>query len=1007
MNIILKRLEKFIKQIGIAKLIFIFVATIVSISLIIAIVTSEQNKSTIKDNGRLILQEKEDSVLKGILLEIQKLKKENQELRNQIQMGYTTKEGQKSPYKVYMYKDKNILAKIISEGDGFVILVDKNNNYYISVNGKLYLMPRRLYIKKVILKTDNYYAIDDLGVYYLLDTTDYKVKYVSVIIDPKTGNLIVLTQDTKNNPVAAKIDNVVFEDGTSYKIKDGKIIKVNPDGTEEVIGEGYIQELPDGTIKIVDSNGNTVLEKKGHVVAKTYSGDTFTSTTDNPVGQITVDGKKYDILKDDKGYYYVDENGNKHYVKDKQLLNNFPINTHAKVASALIEGKKRDIYKDENGYYYLDENGNKKYISEEDLVNNLIPENNKKPVFTVTTSDGKQHKIYKDANGYYYIDENGNKVRLSNDDVKNILKKANNPNSGVKVKVIKDVIDKNSYLLGLINGKVVRIYKDNKGFYYLDGNRKIRLTYSEVQKAINDYLKYMQKAKIMIKLIDGMVYIDKNHNKYFVNNKNYVIKTNKLGDIKNLGKGDLFVINKALYMKEYKTGKFKKLADEGRVELQKTKVYQTADGKLIYKDKDGNLIVYNPKTGKAKVYGKNAELVTDNKGNAYIKKGNKVIELGRVKFVFNKDKSLDNLGTNKPKVVFETEQEETKNNKVVQSFLNTNNANNKANKKKTSDSSNLLTKLKKPKSNNSSNETLAPNNLLAKLKKPSSNKKNRSWNMLNNLESGEVSNTATAPVSIKATLEVTKILGDEQVAEIQQAREQENIYQLTKYSSITFPPGTTFEGYLMNGVIAPTAPGKYSYVFIKISKDTFLQKNIHIGTYNGYIIAKATGDLTSERVMLQPERIVFYDPKKRFDAYYEGDIKIDSAGTVVSMFDGLPGLQGISITNFDELTKWAMESQILKNIGEFLKNMSNPMGAIMTTSSTGETQQLGTLSDATKQGAISGFADTVDMIAQFKLDLMKNQMPVVVAKGGTNDITSKVVIRIPESVTVQRMNILE
>jgi hypothetical protein len=538
--------------------------------------------------------------------------------------------------------------------------------------------------------------------------------------------------------------------------------------------------------------------------------------------------------------------------------------------------------------------------------------------------------------------------------------------------------------------------------FYIKNNKNIYLTKEQVLQAIKDYYDYMNKNKTFLKLIIGMYYIDLNNNKYFVDTNNNAIKTNKTGNIENLGKGDLFVYGNILYLKKINQNNYIKLAEGGRLEVQNTKVYKTKDGVLIYKDKNGNIVAYDSKNGKAKIYDKETELLIDNKNNIKLKSNGEIVDLGKLQFVLNKTEDLPTSNT-KPKIVFE----KTKTN--IKDTLNKSPLSPTPTEKDTSTNEVAKTKLDE---NNNKNSDI--DNFLNTVN-PSRKKGNRSLNFITNADSpsNKQIDTITAqpqqalPPQPTATLEVTKILSDEQISNIQIQRENENVFTSPSYSKITFPPGTTFEGYLLSGVIAPTAPQSNSLVFIKLTKDTFLEKNIHIGTYDGYIIAKATGDLISERVNLTPIRMVFYDNKKKFNSYFEGEINVDTTGTITSLFDGLPGIQGIALTNYDELTKWAMESQILKNIGDFLKNYSNPMGAIMTTNTTGTTSSTGTLSDATKQGAISGFADTVDMIAQYKLDLMKQQMPVVVAKGGENVLSSKVIIRLPASVSVTKLKILE
>ena len=281
----------------------------------------------------------------------------------------------------------------------------------------------------------------------------------------------------------------------------------------------------------------------------------------------------------------------------------------------------------------------------------------------------------------------------------------------------------------------------------------------------------------------------------------------------------------------------------------------------------------------------------------------------------------------------------------------------------------------------------------------------------------------SAPV---ATLDYTKILNDNFI-------KSKDAGKLGKVQRINIPGGTELSGYLMFGILAPVAlyGSSYdSYAFIKLDKDTLLKNGINIGTYDAIITAQTRGDMVSDRAMLSPIRITFFDPNNKRNAYYEGEVTFEDAGssggsfsgggggkakmieedfvrgTVLSEWDGLEGIPGLELSKQDEMIKLAFSSSILGSMSEIIQNYANPYAALI--GGERETYRFDNtdLSESLRQGMVSGFGDAFKQLMDFQLQLSQSQVPVIAAKGGQMP-EARVKIILPNRVTVERFNILE
>jgi hypothetical protein len=515
-----------------------------------------------KDFAQFTVQEGERDQMTGLLQDIRRLKEEQEQLQRLLNRPVQT---EASEYKRYIWKDTAVLAKIFQKGDGFVLLQGQNpNEFYISVNGTLYKMPHLLYIQKVMRTKKFLLATDDLGVTYYLDDTDFLVKYLDTYIDDT--NVYSLS---KEELMKYPIKQVIIEDGTIYKqLADGVKI-IHPDGTEEFIKGARLVKTKDG-FQIIGEDG-TVIKTLENIAAVQYPG-TQAGISKEPIGELLIDGQLRPVYKDEKGYYYVDENGKKHYISSDDLMQLAKSIDEAQLIGYITDeyGNKIPIYKDANGYYYVDENGNKHYLEmTPELLNKLIDDNG----YVMAMVDGKMRKIFRDENGYYYLDENGNKVYVPFDQLKNALTGSNVYMTDADKLVLSQLTDAQKKALDSIG-------EYSKIFLGADGN-------------------------LYVQAKDGTIY-----------------RISPDGTITKLGKGELFVENGMIKMKT-PDGKVTVLAGNNMLQMtdaQKRALASIGEYDTLYMDSEGNMYVRGADGNIYKI-GKDGTITNMGKGELFVENG--------------------------------------------------------------------------------------------------------------------------------------------------------------------------------------------------------------------------------------------------------------------------------------------------------------------------------------------------------------------------------------------------
>lgn len=624
MNDLIERFSRFIKKFGILKLtilVFVLIFVIVFFSLISDYLSQKQEKP--KEFGEFIVQEGKEGDIQGLLQDLKSLRDEQERLRGLLNRPSPQV---KSDYKQYLWKDTPILAKIIEQGESFVILQSDQTDggtFYIAVNGVLYKMKHRLYIKKIVRTPKYLLALDDLGVTYHLDSTDFYVRHLETYAD-RDSTYSLKDQELVRIPVKQIITN----DGTVYKqLKDGVLITY-PDGRTELLSGASLNKTKDG-YQILDKDGE-VLKTIDNVAASQFIGEGM-DTAKTPVGELLIDGKLRPIYQDEKGYYYIDDQGKKHYLSGDQLLQMAKQIAQAELIGYITDeyGNKVGIYKDANGFFYIDENGNKHYLEmTPELLNKLIDENG----YVLANIDGAVRKIFRDANGYYYIDENGNKHYVTFEQLKNALtgssvyladkdKLIMSQLTDAQKKALASIGEYEKMFLGVDgnlyvqdkDGNIYRIRPDGtieklgKGDLFVE-NGMIKMKTSEgtvldLEKHRIDMTDAQKKALDSIGDYTAM-YMGADGNLYVQGKDGNIYKISPDGKITNLGKGELFVENgmikmrtpdgKVLTLEAHKinmtSAQEKALSKIGDY----TAMYMGADGNLYVQDKDGNIYRIRP-----------------------------------------------------------------------------------------------------------------------------------------------------------------------------------------------------------------------------------------------------------------------------------------------------------------------------------------------------------------------------------------------------------------------------
>ena len=1076
MNDILIRFQRFLKRFGVLRLVLLIFGVIILIILAFTVSRYTKKPVTPIQRGQFVAREGEERTLRTLLEDMQRQRNEMGELRKLMQQRATTPSAD-NEFRSYVYKDTAILAKIILDQKGFKVLQSKDNEYYLSINGILYKMPRLLYIARVARTNKYWLAIDDLGVPYVADEKDFTVKYLELYMD---NSGVYQLKDKKD------IDNflkqVILEDGTIYRQLPDGVEVIHPDGTREFIKGAILKETKDG-IGIYDKNGN-LIKKLDKVLSSTLI------EPSSPEAVFSGILKDKPLYKDINGFYYIDENGNKHYLSTDELMKAVD-----KIDSAQMVGMIETdlgnvpLYKDTNGYFYLDEFGNKHYVDmTPELLDKLIADNN--GVFAMV--DGKVRKILKDDNGYYYLDEQGGKHYVPFDQIKNNLVgtdvyivnhdqfikskmndlqkktldglggydkiemdtdgniyveknkhvykidakgvltdlgegelfvedgyiKMKSPDGkvtilGKSIKVpmalsyengkwygidefgnkteispddVQKYLSQGDYLLTNIDGVDRKLFKNDKGFFYIDENgNKIYVDDAKLK----DILDKNYDLKDANFLGTGVEFVDTDGNRYLIGEDGSILKIAPDGTVTNLGKGRLYALKDGTLIFEGVDGKKIQLGKLDKILTSKDTVFSIGDKKFGF-DENENLIQFGP-GNKLKNLGE-GELYFDEKGNLIFKgKDGTLTNLGKSLSLFKRGDLLstaDKIYGEQP-VLEKKPVKKAEEQAQAPSFL-----------------TQLQNEMNKQKPATQNTEIFTTR---------------KDGKILTGMD-------AIAQTQQIASLDYTKILSDSFLKTTQQG-------ELGMVSEILIPGGTEISGYVMFGVLAPVAMAETtydSYAFIKIDKDTLLKNGIDIGTYDAVLTTQTRGDMVDSRVMFYPMRITFYDPRKKRDSYYEGSISYKDLGTsggnsntnnsgggrggsnvitpfvrgtVLSEWDGLEGIAGIEIRRQDEMMKLVLSSSLLESISEFFRNYSSPYGALMGRDRENYRFENMRMSDALQQGSMSGLGDAFSKLTNFQLQLSQSQVPVIAAKGGDTP-ESRVRFIFPNSISVKKIKIL-
>lgn len=1080
-NELIERLQKTLKKIGILRLVLGIFGIIVLIILAITVAKYSDIPESAPTQGTFVAREGETETLRSLLEDIQKQKGELGELRRLIQQRATA-EVPESEYKSYVYKEQAILAKIISDENGVIILQSKDNEYYLSINGVLYKMPRLLYIVRVVRTAKYWLAVDDLGVTYVADDSDYTVKYLDIFMDDEGVYQLKNMEGIEN-----LLKQVVLKDGTIYRQLPNGVEIIYPDGTRKFIEGAVLKETKDG-IGLYDKDGN-LIEKLDNIISASYvsprgveaqiagmlnnkpiyrdargfyyldeDGNKHYLTPEELmdvveaidsaqlVGTIRTELGDIPLYKDAKGYFYIDENGNKHYVEMTPELLDKMIEDNGGVY-AMVDGKVRKIMKDENGYYYIDEQGNKRYVPFEEIKDNLVgtdvyivnhdqfiksklTDAQKKALDKLgeyekiemcangdlyVQKNGKIYKVDKDGNtvefekGELFIENNVIKIKTPDGKVIELCKSINIPKAlvfengqwygideygnrtAIDAEDVARYLEHGDYILANIDGKERKLFKNDKGFFYLDENgNKVYVDDEKVEKALKDSLLDTKGAQF---LGQGMEFIDKDGNRYIIAEDGSILKIAPDGTVTNLGKGKLYALKDGSIIFEDLDGNRVKLGELDRIKTADGVVYKIGDRKYGFNEK-GELIEFGP-GNKLTNLGK-GEIFFDEEGNLMFRDANgNIIKLGKPEELFTKGDLLsqaDKIYGEKP--IEGRREDQTKTQPTVE--------------KKEEAPPSFLGDLQ---------ERLGT-------RRPSREEEIPSLFGTQQRERQATGMSAIIEAQPIASLDYTKILSDDFL----KSRIPPKIGEV---QAINIPGGTEFSGYLMFGILAPAATyGKVydSYAFIKVDKDVLLKNGINIGTYDAIITAQTRGDLVSDRAMLSPLRITFFDPNNKRSAYYEGEINyadLDNAGgssgsggkggmveeefvrgTVLSEWDGLEGLPGLELSKQDEMIKLAFSSSVLGAMSDIIKSYANPYAALIGGAQEQYRFENTDVSEALRQGVLSGFGDAFKSLMDFQLQLSQNQIPVIAVKGG-NMPEARVRIIFPNRVRVEKYEILE
>jgi len=277
------------------------------------------------------------------------------------------------------------------------------------------------------------------------------------------------------------------KDGNKFFEKDGKIYKVNEDGTLALIGEGKVNKdgsitMDDGTVLdtfdldntriVTDKDGNKYFEKDG-VIYRINPDGSITRIGKghiNPDGSITMDdGTVLDTFDLDKMKMVTDKDGNKYFEKDGVIYRINPDGSITRIGKGHInpdgsitmdDGTTIDTFDLDKMKIFTDKDGNK-YFEKDGVIYRINPDGS-------ITRIGKG-RIDKDGNIYLedgtiiegfeidkakYIDIDGNKYIKKNGVIYKIDK------NGKITKLGKGFIDKNGKIK-LENGKSI----DTKNIY--------------------------------------------------------------------------------------------------------------------------------------------------------------------------------------------------------------------------------------------------------------------------------------------------------------------------------------------------------------------------------------------------------------------------------------------------------------------------------------------------------------------------------------------------------------
>ena len=194
------------------------------------------------------------------------------------------------------------------------------------------------------------------------------------------------------------------------------------------------------------------------------------------------------------------------------------------------------------------------------------------------------------------------------------------------------------------------------------------------------------------------------------------------------------------------------------------------------------------------------------------------------------------------------------------------------------------------------------------------------------------------------------------------------------------PSGSILTGVLLHGVDAPATGrgggnGQNHPVLVRVKKEAILPNSYRTDIRDCHAILSGYGDLSSERAYFRSEKFSCVTT--------DGEIiDVGLQGYAVGE-DGKLGLRGPVVSKQGAIIARTMWAGFLKGWGDALGETATGGDIRLDTDS----DNLDLLSeqvqqDAMQRGAASGFADSMDRLAQFYIDMAESMVPVIEVDGG-------------------------